>query len=293
MRIFAIAPIMALMFATAPATASTFAPVTKTCPVGGQKFRFMEQMSSTSWGQLPDGMPLGTGPYPTVLPQCPKNGLGMYRDFDAAAVKQLAALVACTDYQALRTTETPHYLAYWLARQLGDTDQLAWLLMAATWEAKNSGEADPRAKRYAEEFVTLIRAAPVSASSFESIALRARSANALRELGRFSEAETLRASIVVPPNAGGTDSDAAENREGWTHFLSLLAAPIARSDPGRQPIDMLGEREAMFQCLRVANPQPDAGRVVPLTPFETSFCARPEMIKAIAARHAVDDGTTP
>ena len=292
MRIIAIATIIALMFVSAPAIASTFSPVTKTCPVGGQKFRFMAQMSSTSWGQLPDGMPLGTGPYPTMLPQCPKNGLVMYRDFDAAAVTQLAVLVASPEYQALRATETPHYLAYWLARRLGDTDRLAWLLMAATWEAKNSADVDPRGKRYAEEFVALIRAAPVSSSNFESIALRARAANALRELGQFQEAETLRASIVIAPDAGGTDSDAAENREGWAQFLTLLAEPIARSDPGRGPIDMLGEREAMFRCMRAAN-QPGGEPVVPLTPFETSFCARPEMVKAVAARHAVDDGLTP
>lgn len=268
--------------------ASTFVPVTKKCPIGGEKFKCLEQASSTSWGQLPDGMTLGTGPNPGRLPQCPTNGLVMYRDFDKPAVQKLTAIIARADYQALRTTETPYYLAYWLATRLGD-ETPAWLLLAAGWEAKNEDPASPRARRYAEEFVALVTAMPASDKDFGSIALRARAANALREIGRFGDAETLRASIKIADDAGGPAD--ADVRKGWADFLTLLAAPIARGDPSRAPIDMIGEREAAFRCLAPAM-KVDAGAaaVPPLSPFEASYCARPEVAKAVAeAREALGD----
>jgi len=265
-----------------PAEASTFASVTETCPVGGEKFTYSAQVSSSSWGQLPDGMRLGTGPNPYRFAQCPTNGLVMYRDFDQATIAKLTPLVMSAEYQSLRKTETPYYLAYWLARKLGDPDP-AWLLLAAGWEAKNIDAASARARRYAKEFVALVAGLPADDTSFTSIALRARAANALRELGDFAAAEAMRASIKVSPRAGGNDPDAAANRTGWTTFLASLAPPIARGDPSRDPIDLIGDREAAKRCVD-ADSGSDAGhaKVRALTAFEATYCTRPELAEMIA-----------
>ncbi|HSI18026.1 MAG TPA: hypothetical protein VK980_09670 [Sphingomonas sp.] len=266
----------ALMTGPAPAWASTFAPTKKTCPIGGEKFDYMALMSISTYGELPDGMPIGSGMFPILMPQCPGNGLVMYRDFDAATVKRLEPIIASPAYQALRKTETRYYLAYRLAAELGD-DGATWLLLSATWEAKNAGAAD-QAHRYMEEFVARVAAMPTSATDLTSIALRARAANALRELGRFKEAEQVRAAIVIDPEAGGSGDDAVQNRKGWARYLAKLAAPIARGDTARAPIDMLGEREASFRCLEPSRKQnPGAA----LTAFETSYCARPEVAAAV------------
>lgn len=281
MKYVAVAALFGAILAAGSSDASTFIPVIKTCAVGGEKFKFLDQASSTSWGQLPDGMRIGTGPNPGTLPQCPTNGLVMYREFDKATVAKLAPIVAGGDYQAIRASETPYYLAYWLEKRLGD-DSPAWLLLAAGWEAKNVDPASPRARRYAEEFIALVAALPVNDTSLESIALRARAANALREVGRFAEAEALRASIKVGADAGGTGSNAADNRTGWLEFLAALAAPIARSDSARAPIDMIGDREAAHRCLEPKmKPEPGAPPTTPLTAFEVGFCSRSEIAAAV------------
>ena len=281
-RLGVIAAFLSAAICAGPVCASTFVEVTKTCPVGGGKFKFPEQMSSTSWGTLPDGMTLGTGPNPYRLPQCPKNGLVMYRDFDRATIARLAPIIASAEYQSARVTETPYYLAYWLATKLGDEDR-AWLLLAAGWEAKNADPVSPRALRYADEFVTLVATMPVNDRAFESIALRARAANALRERGHFAAAEALRASIKIAPDAGGTAANAVDNRTGWTTFLASLAAPIAREDTSRAPIDMIGEREAAARCVEPEEkPNPSRLAAAPLSAFEQSYCARPELAESIA-----------
>lgn len=266
-----------------PSVASTYFTVRKTCPVGGQKFKFQELGSISTWGSLPDGMPVGSGEFPIRLPQCPGNGLVMFRDFTRPEIAKLTPYVQGEVYRGLRAAgETPYYLAFHTARMLGDADA-EWLLLSATWEAKNAGPAAvSRAARYNAEFVDLVKARAARATDFESIAMRARAANALRELGRFDEAESLRAAIVIAPNAGDGTEDAAENREGWAKYLRNLAAPIARRDMSRVPIDMMTEDYAVYRCIEKEQaakhdlPEPPA-----LTEFEVRYCARPELAQAI------------
>lgn len=266
-----------------PAVASTYFTVRKTCPVGGQKFKFQELGSISTWGALPDGMPVGSGEFPIRPPQCPGNGLVMFRDFTRTEIAKLIPHVQGDVYRGLRAAgETPYYLAFHTARMLGDADT-EWLLLSATWEAKNAGPGSvARAARYNAEFVDLVKARATNPADFESIAMRARAANALRELGRFDEAEALRAAIVIAPDAGGTSEDAPANREGWAKYLRDLAAPIARRDTTRVPIDMMTEDYAAYRCLEKEQaakhdlPEPPA-----LTEFEVQYCARPELVQAI------------
>lgn len=282
MRTMVMLSAAALAGIAVPVAASRFFTVTKTCPVGGERFAFAELASITTFSAFPDGMPIGSGTFPIAMPVCPDNGLVMYRAFDAATVKRLRPIIASAAYQSARRTETPYYLAYRIETELGGGDALPGLLLSATWEAKNGAAIEPRATRYNEEFVALVGAMPVDAASFASIAYRARAANALRELGKFAEAEALRRSIAIAPGAGGTDDEAVENRGAWAEYLAALAAPIARGDAGRAPIDLLERGEAASRCIAPEAPaDPGAPPVPPLTAFETSYCAAPELAEYI------------
>lgn len=256
-----------------------------TCPVGGEKFDAPALMHYSTFGALPDGQPVGSIAFPILLAECPGNGLVIFDEFTPEQALKLGPLVASDAYKALRGAESSYYRAYWLADALGNGKQAAWLLLSATWEAKNTDPAGERARRYNAAFAAAAMALPADAKDFASIALRARAANALRELGRFDEAETLRASVIVAPDAGGADENATENRAGWAGYLSRLAGPVARKDAGRTPIDMIGDDEASFQCLgkefaaKFNQPVPP-----PLTPFEIEYCARPEMAGLLAER---------
>lgn len=265
-----------------PARASTFTEEKVVCPVGGEKFTHMALMSISTWGALPDGMPLGSGRFPVELPQCPTNGLVMYRDFTPQEVERLAPFIASEEYRALRSAgETPRYLAYRTAQFLGDKD-LHWWLLEASWEAKNDDPDGERARRYNAEFVEAAKLVQPDARNMEAIAARFRLANGLREMGRFDEAEAVRASIVISPKAGGSDADARENRKGWSGMIANLAGPIARRETGRTPIDMLGERVASGFCLRAEvaakfkEPPPP-----PLSAFEQEYCAGPKLAEAL------------
>lgn len=256
-----------------------------TCPVGGETFDAPALMHYSTFGALPDGQPEGSIEFPILLAECPGNGLVIYDEFTPEQVTRLAPLVSSDAYKALRGAESSYYRAYWLADALGDRKQAARLLLSATWEAKNADPAGEQARRYNAAFVAAAMAFPADMKDFTSIALRARAANALRELGRFDEAELLRAAIVVAPDAGGTKEDAAQNREGWAGYLKKLAVPIARKDPARLPIDMMPDREVAFRCLakeyavRYKQPSPP-----PLTAFEIEYCARPAFAADLAQR---------
>ncbi|MBB5986182.1 hypothetical protein [Sphingobium lignivorans] len=211
----------------------------------------------------------------------------MYREFTPQEVAKLTPFVMSAEYKALRSSgETVHYLAYQTARFLGD-EQPYWLLLMASWEAKNVDPLGTRARRYNEEFVEAAKSAPVDATALESVALRFRAANALRELGRFEDAEAMRAAIVIAPTAGGTDEEAAANRDAWSDLVARLADPIVRRTDTRTPIDMLGEREAVSRCLskeaaeRFEEPVPP-----PLSAFEEAYCARPELADQIKEQRA-------
>jgi hypothetical protein len=256
-----------------------------TCPVGGETFDAPALMHYSTFGALPDGQPVGSIGFPILLAECPGNGLVIYDEFTPEQVTRLAPLVSSDTYKALRGAESSYYRASWLADALGDRKQAAWLLLSATWEAKNADQAGERARRYNAAFAAAAMALPADAKDFASIALRARAANALRELGRFEEAEVLRTAIVLAPDAGGTEEKAAQNREGWAGYLKKLAGPIARKDSVRLPIDMMPDREVVFRCLgkeyavRYKRPSP-----APLTVFEIEYCARPEFAADLVER---------
>jgi hypothetical protein len=259
--------------------------VPMTCPVGGEAFTGPSLMHYSTFGALPDGQPIGSIDFPVLMPECPGNGMIIYDKFTPENATKLAPFVASPAYKAMRDSETSYYRAHWLAKSAGNSEQAAWLLLSATWQAKKTDPTGEQARRYNSEFVAIVRGLPADASSFPSIALRARAANALRELGRFDEAEAMRASVTMAPDAGGPEGK--RNREGWGDYLARLAPPIARKDNSREPIDIADERMAVSRCLNALDPL-EGSRPLTLTAFEAEFCARegmkPKIEKAREAR---------
>lgn len=245
------------------------------CPVGGEKFNAPALMHYSTYGAMPDGQPFGSIEFPILMGECPGNGLPLFKKFSAEEVGKLGPLLASDAYKAMRGTETPYYRAHWLANSIGDSESATWLLLSATWEAKNADPESAQAKRYNAAFAALASKAAADSKSLESVVLRLRAANALRELGRFDEAEALRASVIIAPDAGGAGASAKRNREGWTGFRDSLAAPIARHDAARVPIDLLEPRQAAFRCLG------QDGKPPVLSAFEQEYCARPEIAKQV------------
>jgi hypothetical protein len=252
-----------------------YAAVPMTCPVGREKFSGPSLMHYSTFGAMPDGQPFGSVGFPVLLAECPGNGLVIYRQFSSEAVAALPALLASEAYRGLRASETAYYRAYWLAKSLGDTEEALWLLQSAIWDAKNKGDA-ALARRHGLTFVAEVTALPADPKSPTRVALRARAANAMRELGQFDDAEALRASIAIDPAMGGSDEGAARNRKGWADYLAKLAAPIARRDAGRMPIDLLDESMAAARCLDPESKREGASSK-PLSAFEAEYCATPAM----------------
>lgn len=267
--------LLALTLAT-PAVATTmFAAETK-CPVGGKTFKHMEIGSYTTFGELPDGMPVGTGPFPMPLTECPDNGLVLYRDFDAVDVQRLTPLVLGAEYQAMRTSETPSWRAWWLADHLGTRKDLPWMLLAATWEAKAEPGNVERVTRYQNAFIAAAQAEPLDTHSYASVMLRFRAANALRELGRFDEATRAWSGISVADDVAKDERNPTEVVADLRARLAKLGPAIARRDTRRQPIDLMSEQDAASWCAAPTVPR-FKDQAEPLTAFDATYCARPEI----------------
>lgn len=122
--------------------ASTIMEVDKVCPIDGEKFTATVAMSGTSWGRRFDLKQLGPIIQPWPIPICPKSGFAMYReDFSESELEHLKLFVMSEQYQSMRMTHTPHYLASRIATELGAS---GWhkvsLLLNATWEAENKNQ---------------------------------------------------------------------------------------------------------------------------------------------------------
>ena len=235
--------------------AQASAPVRRpmTCPIGGQQFEFVTVESIVSWGERPDGKPYGS--FPLEVPECPGNGLVLYKDYSAEEVAKLEPLVASDAYQALRKEDVAFYRAYWLMTQMGVPSGARLIaLQRATWAA--DGKPELRA-RYLAEFAEETAKLPRKPEDVNWVGMEGRAINALRELGRFEEAAArlgklpLSALAVAEPKAADR-SDAANQaraRRNWHSYLQSLNTVIARADASLEPFDMLPRREWLTRCL--------------------------------------------
>lgn len=112
-----------------------------TCPIDGQKFKWMTAMSGTMFGARLDSRPIGPIAIPEPYPVCPGNGFVLYRserELDADYVTKAKALVASAEYKRICDSETPHFLAAYIAEQLGEERlRIVGLQMEAAWDAED------------------------------------------------------------------------------------------------------------------------------------------------------------
>jgi hypothetical protein len=265
----ALIPVAALAASAFPAAGAVAAmPVTQTmtCPIGGGSFSFTTAASYSTYGERPDGKPFGSWTFPLAIPECPDNGLVLYKDYTPEEIAKLEPLVSSETYQALRKEDTPYYRAYWLMKQMGvGPERALWALLQASWEAEGKPELR---RRYLAELAEASAAVPPRPGDLNWIGMEGRAINALREIGRFDEAiarldKVPLAGLDVPvptgPSATTEAVAAAKTRRGWHAFFTALRPAIERHDNAIEPLDLLPHNIAFGRCLDEADKLDEAG----------------------------------
>ena len=224
-------------------------PVTEkmTCPIGGATFDFTTTGSYSTWGQRPDGKPYGSWEFPMALPECPDNGLVLYKQYTPEEVAKLEPLVASAAYQALRKEDTSYYRAHWLMREMGlDPIDYLFVLLQASWQA----DARPELRaRYLAEFAEGTAKLDADPKNINWIGMEGRAVNALRELGRFDEAAARLEKIPLTAlNAASADKTEQARNRAWLEYFADLKKVIARQDASSEPFDMVPRRVALTRC---------------------------------------------
>jgi hypothetical protein len=262
-NLFPAAAIAALTLAAGPVSAGMPVTETMTCPIGGGSFPFTTTASYSTYGERPDGKPFGSWTFPLALPECPDNGLVLYKDYAPEEIARLEPLVASEAYQALRKEDTPYYRAYWLMKAMGvGPERYLMALLQAGWEAES--RPDLR-KRYLAELAEASAAVPARPNDLNWIGMEGRAINALRELGRFDEASARLAKVPLAALDAAGETQEAKSRRGWRSFFTDLRTAIDRRDSSIEPLDMLPRSAAFGRCIDQSDKLGDADK---------AFCAR-------------------
>ncbi len=268
--------VLVTLIASHSSNATTFTKDKFVCPIGGEKFTADVVMSYTSFGQRPDGKRYSTLPnYPII--ECPKNGFLLFdENFTDEELDALRVAVQSDEYQRMRTTDTPHFRAYWLKEKAGRgaLEKISSIIQAG-WETE--GDWD-RKVRYKIAFIaeaTGLNRSEQNATDWFWFNLRA--ANALRELGHFDQAADL-IDRTYKPEFVPDDDEAAENAKFYVRELRAL---IVDENPLAEPANLIPVGVAAFRCI---DPKPA------LTASEVNACAKEQTIKAIERVTAKDGG---
>lgn len=255
-----------LLFATSGPAIAGFPVVTEmTCPIGGERFEFVTTPSYSVFGSRPDGKPYGSWTFPLALPECPSNGLILFRDFASDELRRLEAILMSDRFLEIRGAgHTQYYRLAWLMREMGEPpmDHLS-VLVRAGWETETG---TPLRARYLEELEAGMAQLGGETVSIPDFAMRGRRINALRELGRFDEAAELLAR--TPLNALDAAEGDEEDRQGWRTYYAMLGTLIARRDTDAEPVDFVPAAIAARRCVDEEET---------LDQHRREFCARDEI----------------
>ncbi len=151
MRIFL--TLILLLASAIPAFALTYSEVTETCPIDGTEFKDTVPASGTQFGIMLDLMPYGPIGAPWKLPECPRDGFILYKDFTPEEIATLKPYILSDKYQALRRTETQYWRLGQMQEKLGaSVDKRAGSFLKATWQAN-----EEQYPRYAQAAILLFQ----------------------------------------------------------------------------------------------------------------------------------------
>jgi hypothetical protein len=266
-----------LAFAFGAGATTTF-PQEMKCAIGGKPFMYQAMMSNSSWGARPDGKPYSPSPvFPA--PECPDNHLIMYRKFTADELARLKDLIASPEYTAMTGKDTQRYRMAWLEKSLvPQSEDYPWMLLAASWEAKDGSELRAR---YQAEFVAVVAQLPAKPDDMGWLTLQFRAANNLRELGHFAEATAVLDAMPLQKLSEGVPTDEKdlnalpeEKQIAWyfLDYIRRLRVAIAREDRSAEPLDLIPPRQAAERCFFEADELAD---------FGTSYCQKAEIKEII------------
>lgn len=253
--------------ARAESSATGFDVRSFTCPIGGETFTQDVGYSSLVLVQFADGSWLGDTGIDAQIPECPDNGLVILPDYDAVATSQRMAYLAYTPAQSARLPEliaseayralrkrSRHERAQWLATALGMPASLRWkLLVRGSWATTDAADRMRLVKRIADEGSALVDA--MDASDMEKRSERLLIANALRELGRFDDAQALLDAIFasLPGNA---EHETPDDLSALADYASGLHDAISHRDDDRFPIALSSSKWVDRACRRNDMPPP-------------------------------------
>jgi hypothetical protein len=280
-----ISSILSVLLAAQAAPSAAPRPVpaqTLSCPIGGASFQFSPAPAPAALVERPDGRPYGKARFPQALPECPDNGLVLYKEYEADEVARLKPLVKSEAYQGLRKSDTQYYRAYWLMREMGVAPERYLLaLLRAGWEAEEQPELR---RRYLAELADESAKLRARSTDLNWIGMEGRAINALRELGRFDEASERLAKVPLKSLEASGATAEAKTKRGWLTYFGALKTAIARKDSAIEPLDMLPRAVAVGRCL-------DQGDK--LDAPSKAFCEREtaaiEELRAARAKFAADE----
>ncbi|RNF83285.1 hypothetical protein [Montanilutibacter psychrotolerans] len=265
----------------APSDAATFDVRQFVCPLSGETFSQDVGYAAMPLVQFADGSWLGDHLVDAQIPECPRDGLVLipdyanadqaqslpYLEYSLDQLMQLHDLLGSDAYRKLRHSSR-HERAQWLATQLGMPAQTRMqLLVRASWATTDRADRRRLVTRIADEGPTLIEA--FTTPEAEKRTARLLVANALREMGRFADANTLLDSMLasIPADANVTDPD---NTQALVGTISGLQEAIAHRDDDRFPVDLSSAKWAASVCNGGDLPPPYG----PITTNAKAACER-------------------
>ena len=257
---------------TRAAPAARPAPVTIACPVGGKEFEFQPPGRAPVAGSRPDGKPYSAAAAPAPLPECPDNGLVLFKEYSAEEAARLEPLIASDAYKALLKADTSYYRAQWLMREMGAEPQdYLFVLLQAAWQADRKPELRAR---YLAQFADETAKLEAKPDDLNWLGMEGRAVNALRELGRFDEAAARLDKLPLEALAVRDPKKPDKARQAWRDYFALLRAAIERKDASSEPADMIPSRIAARRCGKEG-----------LGEHDKAFCDRlaAEELKKVAA----------
>jgi hypothetical protein len=274
MRLFSIALVTAGFLLVTPGDLAVGrmppSPQEITCPVGGEKFVHFGYSGRYVSYSNPDGSSEGDASGADNLPECPKNGLVVFKEFSEAELERLPSILAARDF-----FELPRH-------------QQFDLLIAATWDQDRR-----RREKYMRKLAA-VSDSPENASpdTPDDFWVRLIFVNAWRETGQFDGAMRRlkalpieRLNVLIPDAVYGPEEvfggekfrpvvnrdaiSAATDKLAIHGYAKRMEVVVARRDPSRFLLELLPFKQASWFCRDMGVPE--------LSKANRQFCAEPAM----------------